>query len=161
MNIAVNSGSRANGQAGGPSGAQPPLAAALRRRFGGPPTVGPGAAVKQVAEDASRLVRAEIDLAKAEMAHGVKEKGLGLGLGVAAATLGFLALQALLVTAGFALALVVPGWAAAGIVALALLLTTAGLGLAAQRHLAAPVALDATKERIEEDVEWAKQRLRR
>lgn len=153
MNIAVNSHSVSN--------QPPPLAAAFRRRFGGPPTVGPGAAAKQVAEDASRLVRAEIDLAKAEMSQGVKEKGLGIGLGVAAATFGFLTLQALLVTAGFALALVLPGWAAAGIVALALLLTTAGLGLAAKRRLTAPMSLDATKERIEEDVEWARRRLRR
>lgn len=153
MNIAVKTRSGAN--------SEPPLAAVMRRRFGGPPTVGAGAVVKQVAEDASRLVRAEIDLAKTEMAHGVKEKGLGIGLGVAAATVAFLSLQALLVTAGFALALVLPGWAAAGMVAVVLLLTTAGLGLAAKRHLAAPVNLETTKERIEEDVEWAKQRLRR
>lgn len=139
----------------------PPLAAALRRRFGPPPTVGPGAAAKAVAEDASRLVRAEIDLAKAELAAGAKEKAKGIGLGVAAATLGFLALQALLITAGLALALVLPGWAAAGVVALVLMLTTALLGLGATRHLSRPVALEATKETIEEDLAWAKRRLHR
>lgn len=154
MNLAVNSAKRID-----PT--QPPLAAALRRRFGPPPTVGPGAAAKAVAEDASRLVRAELDLAKAELSLGAKEKGLGIGLGLAAATFGFLALQALLVTAGVALALVLPAWAAAGAVALFLLLLTAALGLVSMSHLRRPVGLDTTKETIEEDVEWAKRRLRR
>lgn len=164
MDAAVNSPATSPDGADGADGAKtgaPPLAAALRRRFGPPPTVGPGAAAKAVAEDANRLVRAELDLAKAELAAGAKEKGLGAGLGVAAATFGFLALQALLVTAGFALALVVPGWAAAGLVAVGLLLLTAGLGLAARRHLRQPVGLDTTKETIEEDVAWAKRRLGR
>lgn len=137
-----------------------PLAGALRSRFGSP-SVGAGAAAKAVAEDASALIRAEIDLAKAELGHAVKEKATGAGLIAAAGLIGFLAVQALLVTAGLALALVLPGWAAAGSVTLVLLLIAGAMALSARRKLATPAGLEATKETIEEDIAWAKTQLRR
>lgn len=137
-----------------------PLAGALRGRFG-TPTVGAGAAAKAVAEDTSALIRAEIDLAKAELGHAVKEKAAGAGLIGAAGLIGFLAVQTLLVTAGLALAQVLPGWAAAGVVALVLLLAAGAIAVAARRKLAAPAGLEATKESIEEDIAWAKTQLRR
>lgn len=142
------------------NGATAPLSEALRSRFGRP-TVGPGAAAKALAEDASALVRAEIELAKTELARGVKEKTAGAGMVAAAGVVGFLAVQALLVTAGFALALVLPAWAAAGVVALALLAVAAILAGIGKRKLATPARLDVTKETIEEDIAWAKTQLRR
>jgi len=141
-------------------GAPTPLSGALRSRFGRP-TVGPGAAAKALAEDTSALVRAEIELAKTEIRRAAKEKATGAGLFGAAGVVGFLAVQALLVTAGFALALVLPGWAAAAVVAAVLLLVAAILAAAGKRTLDRPAGLDATKETIEEDIAWAKTHLRR
>ncbi|MDP8971472.1 MAG: phage holin family protein, partial [Actinomycetota bacterium] len=86
------------------------------RPFGSRTRVGAAAAARAVAEDASALVRAEIELAKAEVMQSVKVKAAGSGLLVGAAVCGWLAIQGLLLTAGLALALVLPGWAAALVV---------------------------------------------
>lgn len=127
--------------------------------FGPYPTIGAAAAAKAVAEDASTLVRAEIALAKAELAQAARAKATGAGLVTGAAVAAWLALQGLLVAAGFALALVLPGWAAALVVAGTLLVLGAGLGYAGSRKLATPVSLDTTKHNVEEDVAWTKAHL--
>jgi uncharacterized membrane protein YqjE len=132
-----------------------------RFSFGPRPTVGVGAAGKAVAEDVSALVRAEIALAKAELAGGAKAKASGAGALAAAGVMAWLALQGLLITAGFALALVVPGWAAAAIVTGALLLLALIAGLVGKRKLATPVSLNTTKASVEEDVAWTKSHLGR
>lgn len=123
------------------------------------PTVGAGAAAKAVAEDASALVRAEIQLAKAELAESAKTKAAGAGLLAGAGILGWLALQGLLVAAALALALVVPGWAAALIVSAALLAIGGILALVGKGKLATPVSIDTTKHNVREDVEWTKSHL--
>lgn len=127
--------------------------------FGPKPTVGVGAAGKAVAEDISTLVKAEIALAKAEVAGGIKAKSVGAGALGAAGVVGWLALQGLLITAGLALALVVPGWAAAAIVTGVLLLIALIAALVGKRKLATPVSLDTTKANVEEDVAWTKSHL--
>src|SRR5687767_12794139 len=103
----------------------PESASAPRFSFGPRPTLGVGAAGKAVAEDVSALVQAEIALAKAELSSGLKAKATGAGAFGAAAVCAWLALQGLLIAAGFALALVVPGWAAALIVTGVLVLIAA------------------------------------
>jgi uncharacterized membrane protein YqjE len=132
---------------------------APRRLFGPPPTVGAGAAAKAVAEDASALVRAEIELAKAELTASVSQKAAGVGMLVGAGVLAWLGIQGLLITIAFALALVLPGWAAAAIVTGVLLLIGGILALVGKRKLATPVSLDTTKANVEEDVAWTKQHL--
>ena len=127
--------------------------------FGPRPTVGVGAAGKAVAEDISNLVKAEIALAKAEVTDGIKDKAMGAGALAAAGVVGWLALQGLLLTAGFALALVVPAWAAAAIVTGVLLLITLIAALIGKKKLATPVSLDTTKANVEEDVAWTKSHL--
>lgn len=122
-------------------------------------SAGVGSAAKAVAEDVTALVRAEIDLAKAELMEGVRAKATGMGLLVGTAVLAWLAVQGLLITAGLALALVLPGWAAALIVSAVLLLIGAILALVARRKLQAPVGVSAAKEQAQQDVDWAKQRL--
>lgn len=129
--------------------------------FATEPTIGAGEAARTVAEDASALVRAEIALAKAEIAEAAKVKATGAGLLAGAGILGWLALQGLIVAAALALALVVPGWAAALIVSVALLAVGGVLGLIGKRKLAKPVSLDTTKHNIQEDVEWTKSHLSR
>lgn len=125
----------------------------------GAPNGRASAAVKAVADDASALVRAEIALAKAEIAQSVREKALGGGLLTAAAVLAWLGAQALLVAAGFALALVMPAWAAALVVAGALLLAGVVFALVGRRKVATPVRIDTTKTNIAEDLSWAKSHL--
>jgi len=127
--------------------------------FGPRPTIGVGAAGKAVAEDVSELVKAEIALAKAEVSEGVKAKAAGAGAFGAAGVLGWLGLQGLLITIGFLLALVLPGWAAAAIVTGVLLLGAGIAALVGKRKMATPVSLDTTKANVEEDVAWTKQHL--
>lgn len=130
-----------------------------RGLFGPAPTIGAAAAARAVAEDASALVRAEIDLAKAEVAEAARAKARGAGLLVGAGVAGWLALQGLLLAAGLGLALVLPGWAAALVVSGALLVSGGLLALVGKRKLATRVSLDTTKRNVEEDVTWTKAHL--
>ncbi|CAN5236575.1 hypothetical protein BH20ACT9_BH20ACT9_12870 [soil metagenome] len=144
------------GRTGRPTG---PAAVPLRDRFGGRSTVGPGPAAKAVAADVSALVRAEVALAKAELRQVVSQKAAGAAALVVAGVLAWLAVQGLLLAAGFALALVMPGWAAALVVSVVLLLGGAVAGLVGRRRLAGPAGLDVVKQSVSEDVEWTKQHL--
>lgn len=87
-----------------------------------------GALVHDLSEQTSRLVRSEVELAKAELAQKGKDAGIGIGLFSAAGLLAFFGTAVLITTAIFALALVLPGWASALIVAVVLF---AAAGLAA------------------------------
>lgn len=132
-----------------------------RINFGPRPTIGVPAAGKAVAEDLSALVKAEIALAKAELSEGVKGKAAGAGAFGAAAVFGWLALQGVLITIGFGLATVLPGWLAALIVTLVLIVgaaIAAGIGKA---KIKTPVTLRTTKANVEEDVAWTKSHLKR
>lgn len=134
---------------------------ARRPLFGPPPTMSTADAVKQVAEDASALVKAEIALAKAEIMEGVRAKALGAGMFAVAGVLAAVAGLGLLLTIGFVLAEVaaLPGWASALIVTVALLLVAGVLVLVGKRKLAAEVTVETTKRNVEEDVAWTKQHI--
>jgi hypothetical protein len=69
---------------------------------------GVGAAVKQVAEHTSAIVRLELELAALELKRKVVSLGLGVGFAVGAAVLLLFAFA----TIAAALALVMPWWAA-------------------------------------------------
>ncbi len=142
---------------GPPPGGGPP--GDWRRWLGGRPTVGVGPAGKAVAEDVSALVKAEIALAKAELLAGIKPKAMGIGAFVGAAVLGWLGLQGLLITLGFLLALVMPGWVAALLVTLLLLVGAAVAAFIGKKKFETPVSLDTTKTNVEEDVAWTKAHL--
>ena len=144
-----------------PMAALPATTGADRRTrlFGARTTVGVGAAGKAVAEDLSALVKAEIALAKAEVADGLKAKGAGAGAFAAAAVLGWLGLQGILITLGFVIAIWLPGWAAALIVTGVLLLGAGIAALVGRRKMAVPVSLDTTKSNVTEDVAVAKSHL--
>ena len=131
-----------------------PVAPGSRFAFGARPTIGASAALKAVAQDTSELVRAEIDLAKAELTEGVKANGIGAGLLVGAAVMMWLAVQGLLIAAGFALALVVPAWASALIVAGVLLVVGGVLARIGLGKLGTPVSVDQAKSNVQEDVAW-------
>jgi len=75
-------------------------------------------------------VRDEILLARTEMTAKGKRAAAGAGLFGGAAVLVFYGVGALLLCAGFALALVLPAWLAALIVAVVLFAVAGGLALA-------------------------------
>jgi uncharacterized membrane protein YqjE len=131
------------------------------RRFTRQPTVGASAAAKAVVEDVRGLVQAEVALAQAELQAGLRDKAAGAGLFAAAGVAGWLALQGLLITLGFVIALFLPGWAAALIVTALLLLVAGVAALIGRRKLATPVSVDTTKRNVQEDLAVAKTRLRR
>jgi hypothetical protein len=83
---------------------------------------GVGAAVKQVAERTSSIVRLELELAALELKRKVVALGLGIGLGIGAAVMLVFMVAFVYAAIGAALALVMPTWAALLVVAGILLL---------------------------------------
>ncbi|MEV6347301.1 phage holin family protein [Actinoplanes sp. NPDC051851] len=77
--------------------------------------------VARLSEQVTTLVRDELTLARMEMQEKGRRAGKGAGLLGGAGVLAMYGLGALLVTAGAALALVLPVWAAALITAVAIL----------------------------------------
>ncbi|MFC8191928.1 phage holin family protein [Cellulomonas sp. NPDC057328] len=117
-----------------------------------------GQLVSDLSEQASRLVRAEIDLAKAEMAAKAKQAGIGAGLLAAAGVLGLYAFGTLLATIIIALANVVDAWLAALIVTVVLLAVTGVLALLGVKRLqkGVPPTPERAVENVHEDVEAVK-----
>lgn len=120
-----------------------------------------GDLVSTLSEKTSELVRAEIKLAKAEMADKAKHAGAGIGLFVVAGVLAFFATGTLVATAVLGLANAVPAWLAALIVALLLLAVAAGLGVAGKKVLdkGVPPVPAKAQESIKADVAAIKERL--
>jgi uncharacterized membrane protein YqjE len=120
------------------------------------PTQEPSTAelISRVGDQVSRLVKDELELAKAEIQRKGKKLGLGVALGGVAGVLAWFGVAALFVAAGAALALVLPVWAAALIVAAALLLTAgicAAVGVGDIKKATPPVpeqAIDSTRRDI-------------
>jgi uncharacterized membrane protein YqjE len=120
------------------------------------PTQEPSTAelISRVGDQVTRLVKDELELAKAEIQRKGKKLGLGVALGGVAGVLAWFGVAALFVAAGAALALVLPVWAAALIVAAALLLTAgicAAVGVGDIKKATPPVpeqAIDSTRRDI-------------
>ena len=96
---------------------------------------GVGAAVKEVAERASAVVRLELELATLELKRKVVSLGLGIGLGIGAGVMLLFMVGFAYAAAAAALALVVPTWAALLIVTGILLFKVALLGLLALNRI--------------------------
>jgi hypothetical protein len=122
-----------------------------------------GALTMAVSRDAAGLVRAELELARAEMAGKARRSASGAGMIAAAAAAGLVALATLTATAVLGLAAFLPAWLAALIVALVLALAAAvAAKLGASRlRAAAPPLPSETVETAKEDVQWVKQRAMR
>ncbi len=98
-----------------------------------------GQLVSNLSEQAARLVRAEIDLAKAELAEKAKAAGIGIGLLVGAGLIGFFTLATGIALLIIALAVAWPAWLAALVVFVLLLVITAVLALLGINKLKAGV----------------------
>lgn len=122
---------------------------------GGPKrTASIGSLIGQLSEQATRLVRAEIASAKAELAAKAKKAGIGIGLLVVAGVLSLYGLGFLLHSAMEGLANVVPAWLAALIVGVVLVLvaaTAAALGAKLLKK-ATPPSPEITVKSLRDDV---------
>jgi hypothetical protein len=119
--------------------------------------------VQQVTEDSSRLVRTELKLAQLEMTQKAKTAGVGLGAFGVAGILALYGVGCLILTAVYALALVLPAWAAALIVG-AVVLAVAGVAAVIGKNKvseAAPPVPDAAVENVKADVAEIKESARR
>lgn len=116
-----------------------------------------GSLMSDLAQQASMLVRQEVELAKTEVTHSAQRMGKGAGFIAAGAALGYAGLLAVIATCMVLLALVVKAWLAALIVT-ALVLAGAGLLVMTGINMVKrqKLAPEHTMETIREDVEWAK-----
>lgn len=117
-----------------------------------------GQLMGQLSEQASRLVRSELQLAKVELANSAKHAGLGVGLFSVAGVLAWFGLGVLIATAIIALDLVLPLWAAALIVTL-LLFVAAGIAALVGKKQVQQVAPtpERTVENVKLDVQEVKE----
>lgn len=117
-----------------------------------------GDLTRQFSQDAARLVRSEVDLAKAELAAKARGFVVGGALVGAGAVLFLVVLGGLAAAGMLALHLVVSAWLSALIVSVAVGVVGAILvlvGLKSIRRSTPPVPT-ATVESVKEDVAWAK-----
>jgi hypothetical protein len=120
------------------------------------------AELKQLASQTTRLLKLELELAKAELNGRVGSLGQGIGLLAGAALLGLLALCLITAAAVLALATALPGWLAALIVAAAYL-ATAGLAAVLGRgrlKRAAPIVPQRAIDSVKADLKWVETQLK-
>lgn len=113
-----------------------------------------GELVQQASQQLTELVRGELRLAQAEMQEKGRRYGKSGGLFGGAGVVGFLTLEALVVTAIAALAVPLPVWAAALIVTAVLGVVAAVLALNGRKqvHRAAPPKPEQAIENVKADV---------
>ncbi|TCC58490.1 phage holin family protein [Kribbella pittospori] len=117
-----------------------------------------GALVSQLTSDVSRLVRDELQLAKAELKVKGKEAGVGVGLFGGAGTVALYGLGALVATAILGLAYVVPAWLSALIVAAVLFVIAGIAALLGKKHVshASPPVPQHAVDGVHDDLEALK-----
>ena len=114
--------------------------------------------LREITGKVSVLAQKELELAKAEVRADLKaELGMIKTL-VAAAVIGLIGVNLLLVAPILALALVIPGWLAALIVGGGILVIAAVLGYIGWRQHVRTL-LPLTRQTLKEDMRWVKERL--
>jgi hypothetical protein len=111
---------------------------------------------RQLSEQATELVRKEIELAKAELQIKGRKAGLGAGMFGGAGVFGLYALGALTACAILALATAVAGWLAALIVGVVWSAIAGGLALTGKGKVqeASPPVPEQAVDSVKEDVQW-------
>ena len=117
-----------------------------------------GELLKQFSEDATTLIRKEVELAKAELAEKGRQAGKGAGMFGGAGLFGVTAFGALTAFLILVLAEAMDAWLAALIVAAVYGAIAAVLALQGKQKVeeAAPPQPEQTVETLKEDVEWVK-----
>ena len=119
-----------------------------------------GELIGRLSEQGARLVHAEIELAKAEVAARAQAAGIGAGLFAGAALFGFFAVATLIATAIMGLANAVAPWIAGLIVSLVLLALTAALALVGRNKLkTGSTKPNRTVANVKKDVDAVKEGL--
>jgi YihY family inner membrane protein len=123
---------------------------------------GTGPLLRSIAADISTLVSKQIELAKQEIGEMVGARAKAIGVFGAAAVLGLFVIGFLGMAGAEALDLVLPRWAAMLIMAVVFGLLAAAAILAARSSLRSSASKpELTQESLKEDVQWAKQQLKR
>lgn len=124
---------------------------------GGEPPRSVGEIVADISADMTRLVRQELDLAKAEVKQEVAKVGKGAGMLGGAGLAGYFAVLFVSVALMYLLDNVLPVELAALIVAVLWGVAAAVLAARGRREIrAANVALPTTQQTLKEDAQWAK-----
>ena len=120
------------------------------------------ALVKQITDQTTHLVRAEVELAKAELAQKGKKAGAGAGMFGGAGLLALFGLGALVAAAIAGLATAMATWLAALIVAIVLFAVAGVVALMGKKSVqsATPLAPEAAIETTRTDVEVTKARVK-
>lgn len=113
-----------------------------------------------IAQDVSKLVRLELELAKQEMVELARTKAVGIGLGALGAVMGLMLIPFILLTLLEVLDLWMPRWVAALVMTLLVAAGCAGVLLLAKKHLEGTFTPERTVRSLKESVAWAK-RLKR
>jgi uncharacterized membrane protein YqjE len=116
---------------------------------------------RRLTEQTTRLVRAEVELAKAELAAKGKRAGIGAGMFGGAGVVGLYAVGALTAAVILALATAMTAWLAALIVAVLYAAVAGVLALTGKQQVqsATPPVPEQAVESVKEDVEWTKQQV--
>ena len=117
-----------------------------------------GELTKRLNEAVSRLVRKEVELAKAELSEKARTMAVGGGLAACAAILALAAVGALAAAAILALATAIASWLAALIVGIVVAVVAGALALTGLKRLqraTPPVPVEAV-DSVKEDIEWVK-----
>jgi hypothetical protein len=119
-----------------------------------------GELTKEFSDQATTLVRKEIELAKAELAVKGKRAGIGAGMFGGAGLFGLFAFGAMTAALILALATAMPAWLAALIVAVVYGAVAGVLALQGKNKVkeAGPPVPEQAVDSSKEDVEWVKTR---
>jgi len=119
--------------------------------------------LSDLSQQTQRLVRAEADLAKEELADKAKHAGIGSGMFTAAAVLAAYAFAVLIATVILLIAIALPAWAAALIVFVAMVVVIGLLVLIGRAQLkkSQPAKPERTIENLRSDATAVKEGLRR
>jgi hypothetical protein len=120
-----------------------------------------GKLVEQISEQAARLVRAEIALAKAELTEKATKSGMGVGLLVFALLILAYAVGVLLLAAVYGLGTVWPLWLSALAIGGFMLLMTIILALVGVQLLKKATTKPESIQRVKDDIESIKEGMHR
>ena len=139
----------------------PPSAAASEGSSGNG-SRGTAQLIRTIAADISTLVSKQVELAKQEIGEMVATRGKAIGVFGAAAVLGLFVIGFLGMAGAEALDLVVPRWAAMLIMAAVFgVLAAVAIVLARGWLRSSATKPELTQASLKEDVQWAKQQLKR
>ncbi|WP_125772951.1 phage holin family protein [Antribacter gilvus] len=120
-----------------------------------------GKLVEQLTDQVSRLARAEIALAKAELSEKAKRSGIGAGLVIGALVIVLYAVGVLIWAAVLGLGTAWPLWLSALVIGVFLLLVAAGLVLAGVKLLKKASTPPETVQRVKDDISTIKEGMHR